>query len=165
VDLFLIYKQIENCIGEICKYLIPIKHEYYLGNGRRFALCTLSSIKLLIEISNETKLMNKVAIVGRLLSENNGIDKIIKYCLTDKELVHLVVCGRDGGGHKPGNSLIALSVNGITKEGKIIMSKSPYPYLVSSYEEVQTFRDRITIHNLIEETNLNSIRAYMDRLV
>jgi tetrahydromethanopterin S-methyltransferase subunit A len=165
VDLFLIYKQIENCIGEICKYLIPIKHEYYLGNGRRFAICTLSSIKLLIEISNDTKLMNKVAIVGRLLSENNGIDKIIKYCLTEKELVHLIVCGKDGAGHRPGNSLIALSVNGITKEGKIIMSKSPYPYLVSSYEEVQTFRDRITIHNLIEETNLNSIRAYMDRLV
>lgn len=109
--------------------------------------------------------MNKVAIVGRLLSENNGIDKIIKYCLTDKELVHLIACGKDGGGHRPGNSLIALSVNGITKEGKIIMSKSPYPYLVSSYEEVQTFRDRITIHNLIEETNLNSIRAYLDRLV
>jgi tetrahydromethanopterin S-methyltransferase subunit A len=165
VDLFLIYKQIENCIGEICKYLIPIKHEYYLGNGRRFAICTLSSIKLLIEISNDTKLMNKVAIVGRLLSENNGIDKIIKYCLTEKELVHLIVCGKDGAGHRPRNSLIALSVNGITKEGKIIMSKSPYPYLVSSYEEVQTFRDRITIHNLIEETNLNSIRAYMDRLV
>ncbi len=165
MDLFLIYKQIENCIGEICKYLIPIKHEYYLGNGSRFAICTLSSIKLVTEISNDTKLMNKVAIVGRLLSENKGIDKIIKYCLTNKELVHLIVCGKDGRGHRPGNSLIALSVNGITREGKIIMSKSPYPHLMSSYEDVQMFRDRITIHDLIEETNLNSIRSYLDRLV
>ena len=75
----MIYKKIENSIGELCKYLIPIKHEYYLGNGSRIAICTLSSIKLLIEISNDTKVMNNIAIVGRLLSENKGIDKIIKY--------------------------------------------------------------------------------------
>lgn len=161
----MVYKEIENCIGQICKYLIPIKHEYYLGNGSRIAICTLSSIKLLIEISNDTKLMNKVALVGRLLSENKGIDKIINYCLTNTELSHLIVCGKDGRGHRAGQSLITLSNKGITKEGKIIMSKSPYPHLVSSYEDVQTFRDRITIHNLIEETNLNSIRVYLERLV
>jgi tetrahydromethanopterin S-methyltransferase subunit A len=161
----LVYKEIENCIGQICKYLIPIKHEYYLGNGSRIAICTLSSIKLLIEISNDTKLMNKVALVGRLLSENKGIDKIINYCLTNTELSHLIVCGKDGRGHRAGQSLITLSNKGITKEGKIIMSKSPYPHLVSSYDDVQTFRDRITIHNLIEETNLNSIRVYLERLV
>jgi len=86
----LVYKEIENCIGQICKYLIPIKHEYYLGNGSRIAICTLSSIKLLIEISNDTKLMNKVALVGRLLSENKGIDKIINYCcLKIRELIKL----------------------------------------------------------------------------
>lgn len=161
----MVYKEIENCIGQICKYLIPIKHEYYLGNGSRIAICTLSSIKLLIEISNDTKLMNKVALVGRLLSENKGIDKIINYCLTNTELSHLIVCGKDGRGHRAGHSLITLSNKGITKEGKIIMSKSPYPHLVSSYEDVQTFRNRITIHNLIEETNLNSIRVYLERLV
>jgi tetrahydromethanopterin S-methyltransferase subunit A len=148
VDLLLDYKQIENYIGEICKYLIPIKHEYRLGKGRRLTICTLSSIKLLIEISNDTELMNKVAIVGRLLSENNGIDKIVKFYLTDKGIVHLIICGKDGCGHRPGDSLIALSVNGITKKGEMIMSKCPSPHLMSSYE-VQTFRDRISIHNLI----------------
>lgn len=160
----MIYKKIENSIGELCKYLIPIKHEYYLGNGSRIAICTLSSIKLLIEISNDTKVMNNVAIVGRLLSENKGIDKIIKYCLTNKELEHLIVCGKDSRGHRAGDALIALSNNGVTKEGKIIMSKSPSPHIMSTYEEVQSFRNRITIHNLIEETNLNSIKSYLDRL-
>ena len=160
----MIYKKIENSIGELCKYLIPIKHEYYLGRGSRVAICTLSSIKLLIEISNDTKVMNNVAIVGRLLSENKGIDKIIKYCLTNKELVHLIVCGKDARGHRAGDALIALSNNGVTKEGKIIMSKSPCPHIMSTYEEVQSFRNRIIIHNLIEETNLSSITSYLDRL-
>jgi len=160
----MIYKKIEKSIGELCKYLIPIKHEYYIGNGKEIAICTLSSIKLLLEISNDTKLMRKVAIVGRLFSENKGIDKIIRYCLSNKELTHLVVCGKDGRGHRAGDALIALSNNGITNEGRIIMSKSPCPHIISSFKEVAMFRNRITIHNLIEETNLEFIRSYLDRL-
>jgi len=160
----MIYKKIENSIGDLCKYLIPIKHEYYLGNGKEIAICTLSSIKLLLEISNDIKLMRNVAIVRRLLSENKGIDKIIRYCLSNKELTHLIVCGNDGRGHRAGDALIALSNNGITKEGRIIMSKCPCPHIISSFEEVVMFRNRITIHNLIEETNLEFIRSYLDRL-
>ena len=155
----------ENCIGEICKYLLPIKHERYLGNGSKIAICTLSSIKLLTDISNDTKLMNELAIVGRLLSENKGIDEMISYCIANKRLEHLVICGRDSRGHRAGESLIALSENGITKEGTIINSKSPRPQLRSSYQDVEIFRNRITIHNLIEKTDLNTIRSFVDELV
>ena len=119
----MIYRKIEECIGGICRFVIPIKHEYYLGNGRRIAICTLSSINLLREISNDTKLMNKIAIVGRLLSENRGIDNIIKYCITNQELVHLIVCGEDGNGNKAGHSLMTLFEKGISKECKIIMGQ------------------------------------------
>jgi tetrahydromethanopterin S-methyltransferase subunit A len=161
----LIYKKIENCIGDICKFLIPIKREYYNGNGSKIAICTLSSIKLLAEISSDIGLMNNVVLVGRLLSENKGIDKIIKYCITNKELEHLVVCGKDGRGHIAGHSIIALWENGITRDGKIIKSKSPYPQLDSSYEDVETFRGRVTIHNLIEEMDLNRIKSYVDGII
>lgn len=109
--------------------------------------------------------MNNVAIVGRLLSENKGIDKIIKYCIANKELRHLVVCGKDGYGHRGGDSIIALSENGVTRERKIIKSKSPYPHLVSSFEDVETFRGRVTIHNLIEEMDLNRIKSYVDGII
>ena len=155
----------ENCIGEICKRLLPIKHEHYVGNGSKIAICTLSSIKLLTEISNDTKLMNELAIVGRLLSENKGIDEMINYCISNKQLEHLVICGRDSLGHRAGESLLALSKNGVTKEGTIINSKSPRPQLRSSYQEVEMFRNRITIHDLIEETNLNRIRSFVDKLI
>ena len=155
----------ENCIGEICIHLLPIKHEHYVGNGSKIAICTLSSIKLLTEISNDTKLMNELAIVGRLLSENKGIDEMINYCIANKQLEHLVMCGRDSRGHRAGESLIALSKNGMTKEGTIINSKSPRPQLRSSYQEVEIFRNRITIHDLIEETDLNRIRSFVDELI
>lgn len=109
--------------------------------------------------------MNNIAIVGRLLSENKGIDKIIKYCIANKELVHLVVCGKDVHGHIAGDSIIALSENGITSDGKIIKSKSPYPHLDSSFEDVEIFRGRVTIHNLIEEMDLNRIRSFVDGII
>jgi tetrahydromethanopterin S-methyltransferase subunit A len=155
----------ENCIGEICKYLFPIKDERYVGNGSKIAICTLSSIRLLREISNDTKLMNELAIVGRLLSENKGIDEIINYCNGNRQLEHLVICGRDSRGHRAGESLIALSRNGITKDGIIINSSSPRPQLRSSYQEVELFRKRTTIHNLIEETHLKRVRSFVDELI
>ena len=155
----------ENFIGEICKYLLPIKHEHFVGKGSRIAICTLSSIRLLTEISNDTKLMNNLAIVGRLLSENKGIDDIINYCIVHKELEHLIICGKDSRGHRAGDSLIALSKNGLTKEGIIIESKSPRPQLRSSYQEVEIFRERVTVHNLIEETDLNNIRSCVYEII
>ncbi len=155
----------ENFIGEICKYLLPIKHEHFVGKGSRIAICTLSSIRLLTEISNDTKLMNNLAIVGRLLSENKGIDDIINYCIVHKELEHLIICGKDSRGHRAGDSLIALSKNGLTKEGIIIESKSPRPQLRSSYQEVEIFRERVTVHNLIEETDLNHIRSCVYEII
>lgn len=163
--MIVIYEKMENCIGEICKYLLPIKHEHFVGKGSRIAICTLSSIRLLIEISNDTKLMNNLAIVGRLLSENKGIEDIINYCIVHKELEHLIICGKDSRGHRAGDSLIALSKNGMTKEGIIIESKSPRPQLRSSYQEVEIFRERITVHNLIEETDLNRIRSCVDEII
>ena len=57
--LTVIYKKIEDCIGDICKFIIPIKHEYYFGNERGIAICTLSSVNLLREFSNDTELMIK----------------------------------------------------------------------------------------------------------
>ncbi|MGE5683854.1 MAG: tetrahydromethanopterin S-methyltransferase subunit A [Nitrososphaerota archaeon] len=145
--------------------MLPIKHEHFVGKGSRIAICTLSSIRLLTEISNDTKLMNNLAIVGRLLSENKGIEDIINYCIVHKELEHLIICGKDSRGHRAGDSLIALSKNGMTKEGIIIESKSPRPQLRSSYQEVEIFRDRITVHNLIEETDLNRIRSCVDEII
>ena len=161
----MIYEKIENHIGQLCKYLIPIKHEYYLGGGSKIAICTLSSTKLLSEISNDTKFMDNIAIVGRLLSENKGIDNILQYCITNRNLVHLVICGKDVSGHMAGDSIIALFNYGITNEGKIIAAKSLHPYLVSSYEDVQTFRNRCTIHNLIGEKNFSRVKSHIERII
>jgi tetrahydromethanopterin S-methyltransferase subunit A len=42
-----IRKSLDDAAGRLCKALLPIKHEYYLGRGKAVAICTLSSIDLL----------------------------------------------------------------------------------------------------------------------
>ena len=70
---------IGNIIGTLCKIILPIPEESYIGNNSSsIAICTLSSIDLLKNIAN-SEILNHIYIVGRLFSENKGIDSIIKY--------------------------------------------------------------------------------------
>jgi tetrahydromethanopterin S-methyltransferase subunit A len=45
--MMLTVKRLEDAAGKLCEALLPIKHEYYLGEGDRVAICTLSSNDLL----------------------------------------------------------------------------------------------------------------------
>jgi tetrahydromethanopterin S-methyltransferase subunit A len=65
-------KRLENVAGRLCEVLIPIKHEYYIGEGKIVAVCTLPSMDLYQTIARTADVMNRILIVGRLLSENKG---------------------------------------------------------------------------------------------
>ncbi len=146
-----------NTIGKICETLLPIPEEFYIGNyNSSICICTLSSIKLLKEIKN-SKIINNVAIVGRLFTENKGIDSIIKYVNQNKKIKTIIVCGKDVWGHKSGHSLFELHKNGIDNNNRIINSTSPDPFLTVSESEIKYFQKQITLVNLINETNIELI--------
>lgn len=153
---------IGNAIGELCKIILPIPEESYLGNpNSSIAICTLSSIDLLKKISN-SELLNHISITGRLLSENKGIDSIIKYLNQNKKIKTLIVCGKEVWGHKAGHSLIKLHENGINEYGRIINSISPDPFLTSTKSEIDYFQNEINLVNIINETNLETIKTYVN---
>ena len=144
-------------IGKICEALLPIPEEFYIGNyNSSICICTLSSIKLLKEIKN-SKIIDNVAIVGRLFTENKGIDSIIKYVNQNKKIKTIIVCGKDVWGHKSGHSLFELHKNGIDNNNRIINSTSPDPFLTVSESEIKYFQKQITLVNLINETNIELI--------
>ena len=148
---------IGNILGEICKTILPIPEELYYGNQKSsITICTLSSMKLLKEIAT-SDLMKNVAVVGRLLSENKGIDSIILYVVSNKNIKTIVLCGREVSGHKAGQSLMALYKNGIDSNGRIINSLSPDPQLNVTLDQVEKFRKQIKIINKIGETNFLKI--------
>ena len=146
-----------NIIGEICKIVLPIKQEFYLGNpNSQVAICTLASISLLDDLKNYGILSN-VAIIGRLFSENKGIDGIVQYVYENQHIKNIILCGKEVGGHKSGHSLLQLHKNGIDNNSKIINSISPDPHLRVSKEMIEYFQKNIIITNLINETNLEII--------
>ena len=139
---------LENIIGELCKVILPIHEESYLGNtDSSIAICTLSSINLLKKISN-SEILNYISIAGRLLSENKGIDSIIKYVNQNKKIKTIIVCGKEVWGHKAGHSLFALHKNGIDNHGRIINSTSPDPFLTVTKSEIHHFQNNINLVNI-----------------
>jgi len=150
-----------NLIGELCKIILPISEESYLGNtDSSIAICTLSSMDLLEKISN-SEILNHISIAGRLLSENKGIDSIIKYINQNKKIKTIIVCGKEIWGHKAGHSLIELHKNGIDDYGRIINSTSPDPFLTVNKSEVYHFQNEIKLVNIINETNFDTIKKFV----
>ena len=153
--------RLENIIGDLCKVILPIQEESYIGNtDSSIAICTLSSMNLLKKISN-SELLNYVSIVGRLLSENKGIDSMIKYLNRNKKIKTIIVCGKEVCGHKAGHSLFELHKNGIDNYGRIINSVSPNPFLTVNRSEINYFQNEINLINLIDETNLVTIKNFI----
>src|SRR5260370_9035078 len=97
---------IENLAGEICKIILPINEEVFFGNPKSsLAICTLSSMNLLKEIAN-SNLLSKVALVGRLFSENKGIDSLVSHVISNKNLETILICGNDTPDNKHCHSLL-----------------------------------------------------------
>ena len=121
-----------NIIGEICKVVLPIKQEFYSGNpNSQTAICTLASISLLDDLK-DSGILSQVAIIGRLFSENKGIDSMIQYVYENKNIKRIILCGKEVWGHKSGHSLLQLHKNGIDENSRIINSVIPESFKSSS---------------------------------
>ena len=148
---------IGEAIGELCKIVLPIREEYYPGNlNSSIAICTLSSINLLKKFAN-SEILNKISIAGRLLSENKGIDSIIKYVNKHPKVNTIIVCGKEVWGHKSGHSLFQLHKNGIDQNNRIINSTSPDPFLTVSKSEIKYFQENVKLVDLINLTEIKLI--------
>ena len=146
-------------IGQLCKTILPIPEEYYLGNpDSSIAVCTLSSMNLLKKFPNST-IFNHISLVGRLLSENKGIESIIEYIYKNQKIKTILVCGKEVWGHKAGHSLFQLHKFGIDDNNRIINSTSPDPFLNISKSKIKYFQNNITLINLINETDLKIISS------
>jgi tetrahydromethanopterin S-methyltransferase subunit A len=157
-------QRLENAAGKLCKVLIPIKPEYHIGEGNSVAICTLSSIHLLHAIANSDDIMNRILIVGRLFSENKGLDKLINFTVKHPALHHIIICGKEVRGHKTGQALISVHRNGATKEGRIIGAIGPHPFLTCSQTDIELFRRQTKIYDLMDNEDLNTINYIVSHL-
>jgi tetrahydromethanopterin S-methyltransferase subunit A len=149
---------IEEIVGELCKILLPVEDKIYFGNpNSTLAVCTLSSMKLLKVIAS-LPLMEKINVAGRLLSENKGIDQLVRHIISNGKIDTIILCGKDTTGHRPGHSLLCLYRNGINKNGMIIDSESPNPISTLTEEEVLKFQKQVKIINKIGEEDISNLK-------
>lgn len=154
-----------NIAGEICKVLFPIDEEIFFGNpNSSVAVCTLSSLKLLKEIADST-LISKIAVVGRLLSENKGIDALVNYVISNKNIKTIFICGKDTSGHRSGHSLLNLYKNGVDSDGRIIGSSSPDPVLTLTQSQIDKFQKQVQLVDKIGETSISEIKLSIDSII
>ncbi|HEX2169546.1 MAG TPA: hypothetical protein VHF65_04535, partial [Nitrososphaera sp.] len=142
--------------GKLCKALLPIKQQYYLGSGKSAAICTLSSFDLL-EMLSRSSLMDKVLIAGRLLSENKGIDAIIGFTINHPELNRILLCGKEVKGHRAGQALLSLSRNGVDTSNRIIGADGPHPIITRCAQDVDIFRRQIQVIDSVGTVDIDRI--------
>ena len=153
---------IEDIAGELCKILLPIEEEIFFGeSASNIAICTLSSINLLKDISH-SNIIKEIAIAGRLLSENKGIDSLIRSVISNEKINVIILCGKETIGHKSGDSLLCLYKNGIDEDHKIIGSSSPHPILTVTKKQVSKFQKQVKIINKIGETDISNLKSIVE---
>ena len=142
---------------EVSKWPI-IEGDYTVGKtNSSVAICTLADT----DLPNELKvagLLKHVAIIGTLTTENLGIERVIKNLISNPNIKHLVLCGKDSRGHKAGQALISLKENGLDQDNRIIGSVGPRPVLKNiTHDEVEIFRNRIDIIDEIGTLEINKL--------
>lgn len=89
----------------------PVEGRYKVGNrDSPVAVCTNASI-------DEIKINpQKVAIWGKCVTENIGIEKIIQNIVSNPNIRYLVLCGRESKGH-----FVAQAIEALKKMGLMII--------------------------------------------
>lgn len=136
---------------------------YYLGDENScVAVCTLTSIDLM-EKFKDSESLNKVAIIGKTVTENIGIEKIVQNIITNPNIRFLILCGQESYGHYVGQAINSLIKNGVDENGKIIGAIGPMPNVKNlTKEQVGTFQRQVEIVDLIGCDDMEKILNHVD---
>lgn len=127
------------------------------------AVTTLGSVELAPQVANSPP--DGLCIVGKVETENIGIEKIIKNILSNPSIRYLVCAGNEPPKHLTGATMIALFENGIDDHNRIIGSPGMRPLLPNTTEaEVRAFRERIQPVDMIGCTDVVAIHAKVKEL-
>ena len=140
----------------------PLPGDYRVLRFRApVAVCTLNSDELVPRFAAARP--PGLAIVGSLHTENLGIEHLIRNLLPNPHVRFLVVCGEDTRkaiGHLPGQSLVSLVREGLEESGRIRGAQGRRPILKNvTPEQVEAFRRRLQVVDLIGTTDLEAIAA------
>lgn len=136
----------------------PIEGRFIVGNKKSpLAVCTNATVEG-IKLNKE-----KVAIYGKCVTENIGIEKIIQNVVSNPCIRFLILCGKVSNGHFVGQAIVSLKNNGIDDKKRIIGAKGNTPFLNSIDKDlIERFRQQITPISLFGEIDSQIIMAKVE---
>lgn len=127
------------------------------------AVTTLGSVALAKDVSDAAPA--GLAIVGKVETENIGIEKIIRNVVSNPAIRFLVCSGAEPPKHLTGATMIALFANGVDGKRRIIGSPAMRPQLPNiSCEEIAAFRETVTPVDMIGCVDVGDICAKVSEL-
>jgi len=138
-----------------------VEGRYKVGNKNSpIAVCTNATVEGIILD------MEKVALIGKCVTENIGIEKIIQNIVANPYIRFLILCGKVSKGHFVSQAIESLIKNGVNEEKRIVGAKGNTPYLKNIDKElIERFRNQIKPVNFIGETDSQKIRGVIDELL
>jgi tetrahydromethanopterin S-methyltransferase subunit A len=132
---------------------------YRVGNKESpIAVCTMSSVDMEFP-------MDRIAIAGKCVTENMGIEKIVKNTVSNPNIRYMVICGKVPMGHFVDNAIVSLIDNGVDSEGRIIGAKGGIPVVKNlSEEEIERFRRQVIPVSMAGETDVSKVMEKVDEL-
>ncbi|MDD4989979.1 MAG: dCTP deaminase [Candidatus Pacebacteria bacterium] len=130
-----------------------VEGRFYVGNKNSpVAVCTNATVEGIVLD------MEKVAICGKCVTENIGIEKIIQNVVANPNIRFLLLCGKPSKGHFVEQAIMTLKQNGVDQEKTIIGAMGNMPHLKGlDIETIERFRAQIEPINLNGETDSNVV--------
>jgi tetrahydromethanopterin S-methyltransferase subunit A len=120
------------------------------------AVTTLGSVALAEEVSNSPP--QGLCIVGKVETENIGIEKIIKNVISNPAIRYLICAGNEPPKHLTGATMMALVKQGVDERNRINGAPGMRPVLPNtSVEEVRAFRRQVEPIDMIGCTDVKMI--------
>ncbi len=138
----------------------PAEGRYVVGDkASPIAVCTMASVDIKLP-------MERIAISGKCVTENLGIEKIVRNVVANPNIRHIIVVGRESMGHFVDNALESLVENGVDEEKRIIGAKGGIPVLKNSTnEEIERFRKQVQIINMAGEIDPGKIMEKVNEIL
>jgi len=127
------------------------------------AVTTLGSVSLAEDVGHSPPA--GLCIVGKVETENIGIEKIIKNVISNSSIRFLICAGKEPPKHLTGATMIALFEHGIDTNNRITDAPGMRPVLPNtSAEEVEAFRQQVEPIDMIGCTDVAAIHSKIAEL-
>lgn len=141
---------------------IPGKY-FVLDPAAPVAVTTLASVPLAGELARMRP--TGLCIVGKVETENIGIEKIIKNVVSNPAIRALICAGQEPPKHLTGATLLALIANGVDADKRVLGSPARRPSLPNvTTGEVEAFRRQVMPVDMIGCESLSELVAKVEEL-